>query len=95
MQKLEQKLDKLYEKAAKYFGSTPSQLLFFLSFLIYNFIAGWEYINIISEVAISLALLLLRGQTVQSARMEKNIKQSEKDTKKDLAKSEEVLKKLQ
>ena len=92
--KFETKLDPVYEKIAEILGSTPAQVLFFTSFIVYNFYAGWEFINVISQLAISFTLLLLRGQTVQSLRMENSIERTKKDTKKDLKKSDEVLAKI-
>jgi hypothetical protein len=61
---------------------------------VFNFASGWVFINIISEAAISLTALVLRGQAVGNARAEQSIHQTKKDTKADLKKSDEVLAKL-
>lgn len=94
MKNIEKKLDPYYEKATEFFGSTIAQAIAILACSFYNFTHGWVFINVISEIAINLTLLLLRGQWVGSVRMEKNIDRAKKDTKADLEMSKELLDKL-
>lgn len=87
MKNIEQKLDPIYERMTVILASTLSQVLFLLSFLWYNIFQELTYLAIISEIAITIGLLILRGQNVAGERMERNVH-------KDLNKSDEVLAKL-
>lgn len=75
-------MDKLAEKLAQWFGSTPFILLHAtwfaawvgLHFMI-NFDADWENLTlIVSLEAIFLSLFILRAENVQSERLDKKIK---------------------
>lgn len=79
-------IDKWYEEASKWLGSTYVVGLFALWLLIHTIIER-DYISFISELAILLGLLILRAETVQSERTEKAVK-------KDLKESNEIKKLL-
>jgi hypothetical protein len=80
-------LDRIFEQATRFLGSTVVILLS-VAWCVKAFLDGnREFLDIISMVTFVFGELILRGQNVQSDRMEKNLKR-------DLRKSDKVLKKL-
>lgn len=94
MQKLSKKLDNIFEQITHFFGSTTVILLFACWMAWHNRPSQFEYVSFISDSAIEIGFLILRGQNVQSVRQEADIKRTKRDTKKDLKKSDEALKLL-
>lgn len=82
-------LDKAAEKAAEWFGSAAFILLHVVWFAAWFPLGGDTDLLtlIVSLEAIFLSLFILRAENVASRRMERSVK-------KDLAKSNEVLRKL-
>jgi uncharacterized membrane protein len=62
-------MDKVYEKIAVLLGSTAVILLFAL-WLVLHTVMQHDYLSFISELAILLGFLILRGQSAQSQRTE-------------------------
>lgn len=66
-------MDNAYERLTRFLGSTTVVVLF-TAWLILHTIMQRDYLSFISELAILLGFLILRGQNVQSDRMEANVR---------------------
>ena len=88
-------MDKIAEKLANWFGSTPfilSHFVWFATWVILHmrsqFDQDWSSLTlIVSLEAIFLSLFILRAENIQSGRFEKNVK-------KDLRTSKQILEKI-
>lgn len=89
-------MDSLAEKLSVWFGSTPFILMHILWFgLWFPFGGSTDLLTlIVSLEAIFLSLFILRAENIQGSRMEKSVKRAERDTKKDLKKSDVTIKLL-
>lgn len=89
-------MDAVAERLSAWFGSTPFILAHAVWFIAWFPLGGSTDLLtlIVSLEAIFLSLFILRSEIVQSARMEKYVKRSVKDTKKDINKSDDILKVL-
>lgn len=87
-------LDRAFERTITLLGSTLVIVTFGVWMVVHT-ISTRSYLSFISEMAIFIGLLILRGQNIQSVRMERNIERTKEDTKKDLEKSDEIITMLQ
>lgn len=89
-------MDATAERLSRWFGSTPFIVVHLVWFIAWFPLGGSTDLLtlIVSLEAIFLSLFILRAETVQGERMEASIKQAEKDTKRDIAKSDTIIKKL-
>ena len=91
-------MNKLAEKLAEWFGSSPFILFHVVWFTVWiaahytsNFDQDWAALTfIVSLEAIFLALFILRAENVQATRFERKIKEDLRQSKKEL----EILEKL-
>jgi hypothetical protein len=65
-------MDSLFSRATEVIGSTWAVGLFFVWTLAHTII-GREYLSFISELAIFLALIIVRGQNLDATRMHENL----------------------
>jgi hypothetical protein len=77
-------MDKVAERASNLLGSAPVILGFAAWMVWHNTHTKFSYVSFISDLAIELAFLILRGENVAMKRTEQNVKD-------DLRKSDEVL----
>lgn len=86
-------MDRAAEWLSRWFGSTPFIVLHIVWFSAWFPLGGQTDLltMIVSLEAIFLSLFILRAETVQGQRMEASIKRAEKDTKKDLKASDDIL----
>lgn len=89
-------MDAVAEKLSTWFGSTPFIIIHLIWFVAWFPLGGaTELLTlIVSLEAIFLSLFILRAEIVQSARMERYVKRSVKDTQKDLKKSDDTIRLL-
>lgn len=89
-------MDAVAERLSAWFGSTPFIIVHLIWFTAWFPLGGQTDLLtlIVSLEAIFLSLFILRAETVQGERMEASIKRAERDTKKDLQKSDDTIKLL-
>lgn len=79
-------MNRIAETVANFLGSTPVVVGFGLWTLAHAFLSQ-DYVSTISDLAILVGLLILRAESVQAERTERNVKQ-------DVRLSKEVLKRI-
>lgn len=86
-------MDEIAEKLSGWFGSTPFIIVHIAWFLAWYPLGGSTdtLTLVVSLEAIFLSLFILRAEKVQGARMEQALKTTKKDTRKDLKKSDKVI----
>jgi uncharacterized membrane protein len=85
-------MDKIAEKLAKWFGSTPFITFHIIWFSVWialhiltEFDKDWENLTIVVSLeAIFLSLFILRAENVQSSRFEEKVKEDLKQSKEEL-----------
>ena len=82
-------MDSIAEKLSVWFGSVPfilAHTAWFIAWFVFKLPTDLLTL-IVSLEAIYLSMFILRAEKIQGDRMERSIKQNEKDTKKDLQES--------
>lgn len=95
-------MDKTAEKLAKVFGSGPFILFHVVWFglwvilnLIFTFDPEFSILTIVVSLeAIFLSLFILRAENIQSARLEKKLKEDVKKSKEDIKNTKRVLREV-
>lgn len=95
-------MNKVAEKLAGIFGSGPFiifHIIWFAAWIILNafiqFDKDFSILTIVVSLeAIFLSLFILRAENIQSARLERNVKEDLRKTKTDKKKTEKVLKEV-
>lgn len=94
-------MDEISEKLTEWFGSTPFILIhvvWFTSWIVAHFLgfdSEWRILTVVVSLeAIFLALFVLRGQNVQTKRMEEMISEARRFSKKDLEATKRIEEKL-
>lgn len=91
-------MDKMFERLTKVLGSTLVFIVFMIWFGFENIrtyginFFDWDFLTLISELAIIIGLIILRGQNVQADRQESDIKEGKNTAKRveDFIKSNEL-----
>ncbi len=95
-------MNKLAEKLAEFFGSGPFiifHVIWFTTWIVLNAFTQFDkdfslLTIVVSLEAIFLSLFILRAENIQSARLERKVKEDLRKTKTDKKKTEKVLKEV-